>query len=146
MQVKSSIFLAFAALVALTLAGCQRTPDEARVRMAIAQAADAAMAGDASGLASVFTDDFDGNHGELDRRAVKRMVAALALRGEHLGVTTGPVSVERRGQRLVATFTVTLTSGGRWLPDHLGVYRVESGWRRDGSHWRCYTATWTHAL
>lgn len=139
-------FLLFIALMGVMVAGCRHPPDETQVRAAIASATQATTRGDAGVLGDAFTDDFDGNHGELDQRAVRRMVAALALRGEHIGVTTGPISVERRGDRMLATFTVTLTSGGRVLPDQLGVYRVASGWRRDGSRWRCYTATWTRAL
>jgi hypothetical protein len=54
--------------------------------------------------------------------------------------------IEHRGERIVATFTVTLTSGGKWLPDQLGVYHIESAWRKDGRDWRCYTATWTHSI
>ncbi len=54
----------------------------------------------------------------------------------------GPVSIERRGERMVANFTVTLTSGGRLLPDQMGMYQVESAWRKEDGKWRCYTASW----
>lgn len=145
-RAKGLIALLAAVLIGATLAACQRTPDEAQVRAAVAAAAQAATAGSASDLGALLTDDFDGNAGDLSRRDLLRMVAGLALRGEHLGVVTGPVEVKPRGDRLVARFGVTLTSGGRVLPDRLGVYRVETGWRRDGRHWRCYTASWTRTL
>lgn len=143
---KGWIALLAAVLIGASLAACQRAPDEAQVRDAVAAATQAAEAGSASDLGALLTDDFDGNAGELDRRDLLRMVAGLALRGERVGATTGPVEVERRGDRFVARFSVTLTSGGRVLPDRLGVYRVEADWRRDGRHWRCYTATWTRTL
>lgn len=104
------------------------------------------QAGNQGGAVAPLSDDFDGNAGELDRRSLGNMVRILTLRGEHVGVTLGPVGIEHRGARMVATFTVTLTSGGRLLPDQLGVYRVESAWRNENGKWRCYTASWTHAI
>jgi hypothetical protein len=133
-------------LLATSLPGCRRTPDEVQVREAIAATAQAAEAGSASDVGAPLSDDFEGNAGELDRRGLTAMVRLLALRGEHIGVTMGPVSVEHRGERMVATFTVTLTSGGKLLPDQLGVYRVESAWRKEDGEWRCYTASWKHAM
>jgi hypothetical protein len=129
-----------------TLAGCHRTSDDAQVREAIASIAAAAEAGSASDTTAPLSDDFEGNNGELDRRSLANMIQLVALRGDHIGVTTGPMTIEHRGERIVATFTVTLTSGGKWLPDQLGVYHVESAWRKDGRHWFCYTATWTHSI
>ena len=142
------IFPLSAALLAcaVLLAGCHRTPDEERIRAAITATAQAAEAGSASGVGDSLSEDFDGNTGELDRRRLMAMVGLLKLRGEHVGVVLGPVSVEPRGERMVASFTVTLGSGGRLLPDRLGVYRVTSGWRREGGDWRCYTANWKRSI
>jgi hypothetical protein len=128
------------------IAACQRTPDEARVRAAIAAAAEAAENGAAGDVIAPLSDDFDGNSGELDRRALGNLVRLFALRGEHIGVVLGPVSIERRGERLLANMTVTLTGSGRLLPEHAGVYRVQSAWRRENGQWLCYTATWQRAL
>lgn len=133
-------------LFALALPACRRTPDEAQVRAAIASIAQAAEAGSASDVGAPLSEDFDGNAGQLDRRGLTGMIRLLALRGEHVGVTMGPVSVELRGERMVASFTVTLTSGGRLLSDQLGVYQVESAWRKEDGAWRCYTASWKHSL
>ena len=134
-------------LLATSLPACRRTPDEVRIREAIAAIAQAAESGAASDVGKPLSDDFDGNAGELDRRRLTGMVRLLALRGEHIGVTMGPISIEHRGARMLATFTVTLTSsGGRLLPDQLGVYRVESAWRDEDSTWRCYTAKWTREM
>ncbi|MFC5437527.1 hypothetical protein ACFPME_13260 [Rhodanobacter umsongensis] len=134
------------ALCALALPGCRRTPDEAQVRAAIAAVAQAAEASSASDLAARLSEDFDGNAGQLDRNQLAGVVRLLALRGEHIGVVMGPVSVEHRGERMVASFTVTLTSGGQLLPDQLGIYQVESAWRKDDGTWRCYTASWKHTI
>ena len=131
---------------ALTLAACRHASDEARVKAAIAAVAQAAEAGSASDLGEPISEDFAGNDGELDRRSLTSMVRLLALRGEHVGVTMGPVSIEQRGERMVAMFTVTLTSGGKFLPDQMGIYQVESAWRQEDGEWRCYTATWKRSL
>lgn len=140
------LLLASAVLVT-SLPACRRTPDETQIREAIAAIAQAAESGDAGDVAAPLSEDFDGNAGELDRRGLTGMVRLLALRGEHVGVTMGPVSIEHRGARMLVTFTVTLTSGGgRLLPDQLGVYRVESAWRDEDGTWRCYTAKWSHLM
>ena len=139
------LLIAFA-LLALTLPGCRRTPDQAQVRAAIAAVAQAAEEGSAGDVGAPLSEDFDGNAGQLDRRGLTSMIRLMALRGEHVGVAMGPVSIEHRGERMVATFTVTLTSGGRLLPDQLGMYQVESAWRREDREWRCYTASWKHSL
>jgi hypothetical protein len=68
------------------------------------------------------------------------------LRGETLHAVVGPVDVQKRGERYVADFTVTLTSGGKVFPAQLGAYKVEAAWRKDGREWRCYEATWTQQL
>lgn len=126
------------------MTGCSRTPDEQRVREAVDAAVAAAEDVDAGAFGKWLTDDFDGNRGTLDRRGLVGMLRLMRLRGEHLNVLTGPVSVQARGERYVATFTVTLGAGNsRWLPDRLGVYHVTTAWRRDGRRWRCYRATWT---
>lgn len=143
---KKGCLLAALALLVLVLPACRRTPDEAQVREAIAAVVQAAEAGSGSGVGKPLSEDFDGNAGTLDRRQLVDMVRLLALRGEHIGVTMGPVSIERRGERMVASFTVTLTSGGKLLPDQLGLYQVESAWREEDGTWRCYSATWTHTL
>ena len=142
---KARLLIAYA-LLALVLSGCRHTPDEQQVREAIAAVARAAETAAASDVSAPLSDDFDGNAGELDRRGLTNMVRLLALRGEHIGVTMGPISIEHRGERMVATFTVTLTSGGKLLPDQLGLYEVESAWRKDDGKWRCYMASWKHTM
>jgi len=135
------------ALFALVLPGCRRTPDEAKVREAITAMAQAAEEGSARGVGASLSEDFDGNGGELDRQRLLGMIRLLALRGEKVGVTMGPVAIEPRGERMVASFTVTLSScSGGLLPERMGLYRVESAWRVEDGSWRCYTASWHRAM
>ncbi len=143
---KSAALLTALVVCAMSLAACRHRPDEVQVREAIAAVATAAEAGAAGDVVAPLSDDFDGNAGELDRRSLANLVRLFALRGEHVGVTLGPIGIEHRGARMVATFTVTLTSGSHLLPDQLGLYRVESAWRNEDGKWRCYTASWTHAM
>ena len=134
-------------LVLLALAGalmaCHRTPDEERIRQAITTASKAAEQADASALADVLSDDFDGNGGQTDKRELTNLLRAAKFRGETIHALIGPIDVEQRGDRYVAKFSVTLTSGGKLLPAQMGVYQVESGWRREGKAWVCFTATWS---
>jgi hypothetical protein len=141
---KAWIALAFVLLAAL--AGCRHTPDEEQVRKAIAATVAGAEAGKAGDTTEVLTDDFDGNTGQLDKRSLANLVRVYALRGQSIHVLMGPTTVEPRGERIVATFTVTLTAGAGVLPDNAGAYQVETGWRKEGGAWRCFTATWKKAL
>ncbi|SEV99853.1 hypothetical protein [Luteibacter sp. 329MFSha] len=139
------------AAVAMSLAlaglgGCRHAPDETRVRDAIAATAEAAEGGKAGDTVAALTEDFDGNAGQLDRRSLANLVRVFALRGQKVHVLMGPVDVDRRGERMTATFTVTLTAGAGVLPENAGAYVVETGWRREGGDWRCFTATWKRAL
>ena len=138
--------LVMSALATVTLSACRHTPAEVQVRQAIEAGARAAEDANAAGVVVSLSDDFDGNAGALDRRQLSAMVRLFKLRGEQIKANLGPVTVERRGQRLVATFALTLRAGGRLLPEHMGVYQVESAWRKDDGSWRCYSATWKQAF
>ncbi|NID14019.1 nuclear transport factor 2 family protein [Luteibacter yeojuensis] len=133
-------------LLLASLSACRHAPDEDRVREAIAAIAEAAEAGKAGDTVEALTEDFEGNAGALDRRGLANLVRLYALRGQTVHVLMGPTEVTPRGDRMVATFTVTLTAGAGVLPDNAGAYEVETGWRKDGSEWRCFTATWKRAL
>ena len=138
--------LGLLAALALGVAGCHRAPDEVLIRQAIDTAAQATEQMDASALAGQLTDDFDGNSGSMNRQDIGNVLRVARLRGETLHAVLGPVDVQPRGDRYVADFTVTLTSGGKLFPAQLGVYKVESAWRREGHDWRCYESTWTQQL
>ena len=128
--------------LAASVVACHRTPDESLVRQGIETAQHAAEHANASALGDVLSEDFDGNAGTMDRRQLLGLLHAAAFRGETIHALTGPIEVELRGDRYVARFTVTLTSGGKLLPAQMGLYQVETAWRKDGREWRCYSATW----
>lgn len=136
----------FASIALLALAGCRHTPDERQVRDAIARASAAAEANEPRKVLAEVGDDFDGNRGALDRDGLAGLLRLQLLRGQHVHALVGPIDVERRGERLLARFTLTLGGGQGTLPDRAGVYRVETAWRREDGEWRCYSATWERAL
>lgn len=143
MQMHRSVFVCFLAFGSGLLGACHRTPDEQVVRQSLAAAEQAAEAVDAGAFGDRLSEDFTGNRGDVDRQQLVNLLRLAHLRGETIHVLTGPVTVESRGDRLVARFAVTLTSGGRLLPSDMGVYQVESAWRKEGGDWVCYSATWT---
>lgn len=148
------IALVAALMLLPTLAGCHRTADEEQVRQAIAAGAAAARGNDVDGVMAQVSDDFVGNDGDVDRRSLRRMLALRAFRHDSTGVLTGPIAIERKslpgtgGDRLVATFTLTLTGGkpGSLLPDQADVFAMSTAWRKEGSHWRCYSASWSSRM
>jgi hypothetical protein len=142
----SKPWIAPAFLLMAALAGCRHTPDEEQVRKAIAATVVGAEAGKANDTVEALTDDFDGDTGQLDKRALANLVRVYALRGQSIHVLMGPTTIEPRSDRIVATFTATLTAGAGVLPDNAGAYQVETGWRKEGGVWRCFTATWKKAL
>ncbi len=144
--IRRAVFLVFLALLALGLAGCRRAPDEVRIRAAIEAARTAATETDAGALTEVLSEDFDGNTGTMSRKDLGNLLRLARLRGETVRALLGPIEVEPRGERFVARFTVTLGSGGKLFPAELGIFNVETGWRREGREWRCYTASWERPL
>ncbi len=138
---KSPIVLLVVGLL-LSAPGCRHTSDEQQVREAIAAVVAAAQVGDARAVVASIEDDFAGNNGVLDRSGLRNLVRVQALRQSSIGVHTGPVTIATRGSRIVANFGVSLTAGGRVIPDQLSVYQVETAWRKDSGAWRCYNATW----
>ena len=136
----------FSAVLAACLAGCHRAPDEVRIRQAIESARVAATETDAGGLTDALSEDFDGNDGAMNRKDLGNLLRLARFRGETVRAVMGPIAVEPRGDRYMATFTVTLGSGGKLFPAELGVFEVETAWRREGREWHCYTASWKRQL
>jgi hypothetical protein len=132
-------------LLVWAFAGCHRAPAEQQVRKAIDAAAVAARANDTHGVLDVVSDDFTGSEGALDRHGLHQLLAVRALRQDKTGLLIGPISFEHRGDRIIAKFNLVLTGGkpGDLLPDQSAIYAMTTAWRREGSHWVCYNATWT---
>jgi len=136
-------FVLLLAIVALT--ACHHAPAEQQVRRAIESAAAAARANEPSDVLAVVSDDFTGNDGDLDKRGLHRLLALRALRQDRTGILLGPITFERKGDRIVARFKLVLTGGkpGDLLPDQSSIRTMTTAWRREDGEWRCYSARWS---
>jgi len=131
----------------LLLAGCSRTTDEQRIRAAMAAMEQAMEARDPRAFMSHITEDFVGNDAEFDRNALANLLRMEVLRNDSIGVTLGPIEIDMQGDRAKAQVLATFTGGsGSLLPEHGSVYAITSSWKRQGSEWRCYSATWKQEL
>ena len=131
-------------VVALSASACSRPPDEVRIRNTIESMREPAEARKASAVLDAVAADFTGRNGEVDRDGLARILKLEFLRTEAIGVALGAIAIEIDGDRATARFDMTLTDRTRrWLPSGSETYAVVSGWRRDGSDWVCYNATWT---
>jgi len=135
------VFAVCAAFAAL--AGCSHPPDETRIRNAIAAMQSAAEARKASGVLDHVGNDFTGQKGEVDRDGLARILKLEFLRNDGFAVSIGSIAIEVNGERATATFDMTVGDASRrWLPSGRETFAVVSGWRREGSDWVCYNATW----
>lgn len=133
-------------LVALLLvAGCARTPDETRIREAIAAMAAAIEARNPSDFMDHVAADFTGNDGEYDRDRLERLLRALVIGQSAPRVALGDIDVVLAGKRATVTLGVTVSGSQRWLRGRDGRVDIVSGWRLEGGDWRCYNATWSGA-
>jgi sarcosine oxidase gamma subunit len=139
-----AIAFAFAGAALAAFAGCSHPPDETRIRNAIAAMQEAAEARRASGVLDHVANDFTGQRGDLDRDGLSRLLKLELLRSDAIDVSLGRIAIRIDGDRAAATFDMTVADASRrWLPSGRETFAVVSGWRREGSEWVCYNATWT---
>src|SRR3546814_13274228 len=98
------------ALVSMA-AGCRRESAEQALRGDIASLQAAIESRDAGEMAGFLAEDFVGNDG-LDRDGAQRLAAVYFMRNASIGVTPGPLDVERQGDHATVRPTVVLTRGG----------------------------------
>lgn len=132
-------------LAMAALAACHHPPAEQQIRQAIESAAAAARANDPQGVLAVVSDDFTGNEGDLDKRGLHRLLALRALRQDRTGILLGPISFERKGDRILAHFKLVLTGGkpGDMLPEQTSIRTMTTAWRHEDGGWRCYSVAWS---
>jgi len=129
-------------LVAILLASCAAPPDEQALRENIDAIETAVEERSLAGVMDYVTEDFGGSQG-FDRDALRRLLQAQILVNTNIGVTIGPITIKRKGERATATFSVILTGGnGRFVPERGRAYAVKSGWRIEDGEWKVYVAEW----
>lgn len=134
---------AIAFVLCTALAACSHPPDETRIRDAIARMQAAAEMRNASGVLGHVGNDFTGQNGEIDRAGLARLLKLEFLRNDAFDISIGTIAIEIDGDRATARFQMTVGDASRrWLPNGSETFAVVSGWRREGSEWVCYNATW----
>ena len=147
----AAIPVAVVLVALLLLAACRREAPEAALRASLADLEDAVEARDAGAIEDVLAADFAGPDG-MDRPAARRLAQLAFLRNPEVAVAIGPLDVRFPGDdadptHATVAFTAALAGGtGRWLPESGSVYRVETGWRREGGDWRLASARWERDL
>ncbi len=142
-----SLRAGLAILLAVLLAACSRPPDEERIRTAIADMQTALEQARPADFMRHVSDDFTGANGSVDRQGLHNLLRAQVVANQRIGIITGPLEIERSGDRVTVHVTATFTGGSaRWLPERGSVYRLTSGWREIDGEWRCFNAQWERAL
>jgi hypothetical protein len=147
-QVNARTSAWLALLLALLIgAGCSHAPPEEALRDTVAELQATIDARDAGGSEGYLAEDFIGPEG-MDRRGARRLAAATFLRFRDVSARLGPLKVSLQDeQHATVEFSAAVTaSGGGLLPEDGQVYRVRTGWRREGADWRLVNADWTPAL
>jgi hypothetical protein len=144
---KPVVVVALVAALLLT-GGCTRTPDDKRIRDAIAQMQKAVEGGSPRDFMQYVSADFTGNDGTVDHDGLANVVRVQVLRSAHQGVLLGPIDVKMDGDRATANFTATLTgrSDDAIVPERASIFAIASSWRKQGADWRCYNAKWEQKL
>jgi hypothetical protein len=128
---------------ALLAVACSRTPDEQRIREAIAAMEAAVEARDPRDFMAHVADDFVGRDSSIDRAGLHNLLRAQFLRNQAVDVLIGPIDVTLQPPRATARMSVTLTGGsGGLLPERGAIYEVETGWRQVDGEWLCLSAHW----
>ena len=134
-------------ITAILLVACARTPEEQRIRNAITAMQQAVRAHQPRDFMAYVSADFAGEDGTVDREGLANILRVQVLRNDDVGVILGPIDIQMQGGRATVHVTATVTGGsGGLLPEHGAIYAITSGWRKDGSDWRCYNARWEQKL
>ncbi len=138
--------IAWSVVACALLGACDAPPPEEALRVAVSGLETAVEARDAGAIEDVLAEDFAGPDG-MDRTAARRMAAVTFLRQREVGVAIGPLDVTILDDHATVRFTAALTGGsGGWMPESGSLYRVETGWRRDGGDWLLTSARWERDL
>jgi hypothetical protein len=137
--------LVLTALVALiSLHGCKRNTAEEAIRANIAQIETAVEQRDAGEVTGFLADAFLAN-GQMDRRALHRMMAGYFLRFKNIRVLVSAVEIEINPYdpvRASMSARVAVLGLDGLLPEDGNVYQVTGEWRFDRGDWLLYSFDW----
>jgi len=133
-------------LLLASLAGCSRSPPEARLRERIMTMQEALEARRPADFVAGIAEDFTGES-DLDRDGVRKLLRLQLLRNAQVGASLGPLQIELHGERATVSFTAVLTGGtGSLLPTSAQAWKVSSGWRDGPDGWQVIQARWEPVL
>ncbi|MCA1779439.1 MAG: hypothetical protein LC637_08675 [Xanthomonadaceae bacterium] len=130
------------------MAACDPLDDDAeRIRVILAEMAQALVQGDVGDFLDPIADDFIAAERGLDKSAVRLVVMRERLARRSISVQRLNTRVEVLSEtRATADFELIATGGDSWLPDEGRLWRIETGWRLDRGDWKLVTARWDRAL
>ncbi|MCC5864906.1 MAG: hypothetical protein JJU31_07315 [Wenzhouxiangella sp.] len=136
-------------LVLLTMACCllvacsDPLSDEAQIRQRLDSMVDGLAERNARAVMAPLAEDFSADTWNLDPRGARLLLEREMRAHERLRARVHDFSVELHGQdRATAEFRIILTGGSGLIPERGRWYRVNTGWRRDGSDWMMISASW----
>lgn len=132
---------AFAALLVIALAACSSETPEAAIKREIAAMQDAIEKREPAGFLKYVTDDFQGQAGQLDKQALRGVLASQLMAHNRVKATLGIPEITLHGDRATVKISA-LVVGGQWLPESGQTLEIESGWQKEGKEWKCYAASW----
>jgi len=125
------------------LAGCGKDDPEALLRRELGEMATAVEEHKPADFLRYVTEDFSGDRGGIDKRALHGMLAAQLVGNESVSVTLGSADIHFHNAETATVKVTVLVLGGRYLPERGETLRIESGWKLQGGIWKCYVANWT---
>ena len=126
--------------------GCGGDPSEAQLVAALDAMQEAGEARDVPALMEGVAEDFSGNGGEFDQRALALYLRGVALRHQSIGVTRLSTAIEMHGESALVRLRILVTGGrGGVLPESGQLYEVESSWRHQDGAWQLVSASWKPA-
>lgn len=131
-------------VVVLLLAACgQRAADDEQIRSRISEMTTALTERNARAFMAPIADDFSATHWEMDRRGARLLLNREMRAHQQLRARVFDIDVELHGQdRASVTLHAVLTGGSGIIPDTGRWYRVDTGWRKEGSDWMLISARW----
>lgn len=143
-QCRSACLLAIALLALSSLYGCKRDSSEDAIRANIDQIQTAVEQRNAGGVMEFLADGFLAN-GQMDRRAVHRMMAGYFLRFRNIRALVSAVEIEVNPYdpvRASMNARVAVVGLDGLLPEDGNVYQVSGEWRFDEGEWLLYSFDW----
>jgi ketosteroid isomerase-like protein len=131
-------------LILLSLVACHRTPDEAQIRHAIDDMAQAVKRHDSGPVLDRLAPGFHGPE-DMDVRQVRALLLAQYFRNPKIHVIVTGLRIHVVGDEADVVFHAAVAGGTGLLPQRGQYYAVTTRWRKIDGDWRVLRATWEAA-